>query len=72
MHGMHEACLTMAFFGAGYLAFYSLGGIFVHCTRYEDNILSLEDSIDGGLNRSRGGDELSRLLRTLVEEKSER
>ena len=34
MHGMQEACLTMAFFGAGYLVFYSLGGIFVHCTRY--------------------------------------
>ena len=35
-------------------------------------MLSLNDSVDAGLNRSRGGDELSRLLRTLTEDKSDR
>ena len=37
----------------------------MHCTSYQENTLDLDDSIDGGLNRSRGGDELGKLLRTL-------
>ena len=35
-------------------------------------MLSLNDSVDEGLNRSRHGDELARLLRTLTEDKSDR
>ena len=37
----------------------------MHCTSYQENTLELDESIDGGLNRSRGGDELGKLLRTL-------
>ena len=70
--GMRNACLYMAFFGAGFLCVYTIGGIFVYCTSYNENLINLNDSHDIGLNRSRGGDELARLLRTLTEDKSDR
>ena len=70
--GMRNACLYMAIFGAGFLVVYTIGGLFVYCTSYDDNMINLNDSVDNGLNRSRGGDELSRLLRTLTEDKSDR
>ena len=69
---MRNACLYMAIFGAGFLVVYTIGGLFVYCTSYDDNMINLNDSVDNGLNRSRGGDELARLLRTLTEDKSDR
>ena len=63
--GIEEACLTMSIIGAGFLIYYTIGGIFVHFTSHQENTLNLDESIDGGLNRSRGGDELGKLLRTL-------
>ena len=71
---MREACLWMSVSVAGFLLVYTVFAIFVHCTVYEGKPVSLDDSTDAGagLNRSRGGDELSRLLRTLTEDKSDR
>ena len=69
---MQVTSLYMAVFGACFLMVYTVGAIFVHCTSYQDNTLSLDDSHDGGLNRSRGGDDLSRILRVLTEDKSDR
>ena len=69
--GMHDSCLKMAIFGVVFLLLYTGASIYVYCTSYNDDMISLDDSIECDLNRSRG-DELSRLLRTLTEDNRER
>ena len=69
--GMRDSCLKMAIFGVVFLLLYTLASIYVYFTSFNDDMISLDDSIECDLNRSRG-DELARLLRTLTEDKFEK
>ena len=64
-YGKKEACIIMAFLGAGFTIFYTIAGLSVHLSTQEP-MLSLDDCVDGELNRSRG-DELKGLLRSLTD-----
>ena len=61
--GIHKTCISMALFAAGYLALYTVFATFVHCTTPPEMVVNLNESSD--LNRSRDGDQLSKLLRIL-------
>ena len=53
----------MGLFAASYLALYTAFATFVHCTTPPEMVVNLNASVD--LNRSRDGDQLSKLLRIL-------
>ena len=61
--GMHKTCISMGLFAASYLALYTGFATFVHCTTPPEMVVNLNESAD--LNRSRDGDQLSKLLRVL-------
>ena len=61
--GIHKTCVSMGLFAASYLALYTVFATFVHCTTPPEMVVNLHESVD--LNRSRDGDQLSKLLRVL-------
>ena len=64
-YGKKEACLIMAFMGAGFTIFYTIASFIVYL-RGSEEMMSLDDCVEGGLDRSRG-DELKGLLRSLTD-----